>query len=53
MNNIAISPRIFMYALQNQNFEIKTTKKLDIKQLNESITNDNNEEPSGSKLETN
>lgn len=30
MNNIAICPRIFMYALQNQNVERKVAKKLDI-----------------------
>lgn len=53
MNNIAISPRIVMYALQNQNVERKTTKKLDIKHLNESIKNDNNEEESGTITETN
>jgi hypothetical protein len=32
MNNIAISPNIFMYALQNQNVERKIAKKLDLKQ---------------------
>jgi hypothetical protein len=34
MNNIAISPHIFMYALQNQNVERKIAKKIDIKELN-------------------
>jgi hypothetical protein len=34
MNNIAISPHIFMYALQNQNVERKTAKQIDIKNLN-------------------
>jgi hypothetical protein len=34
MNNIAISPHIFMYALQNQNVERKIAKKIDIKVLN-------------------
>jgi len=29
MNNIAISPKIFMYALQNQNIECKIVKHLD------------------------
>ena len=29
MNNIAISPNIFMYALQNQNVECKIVKNLD------------------------
>ena len=38
MNNIAISPHIFMYALQNQNVERKIAKKIDIKILN---TNNN------------
>lgn len=33
MNNIAISPHIFMYALQNQNVERKTAKQIDIKGL--------------------
>jgi hypothetical protein len=32
MNNIAISPNIFMYALQNQNVERKIAKKIDLKQ---------------------
>jgi hypothetical protein len=41
MNNIAISPHIFMYALQNQNVERKIAKKIDIKELNKEsqITN--------------
>jgi hypothetical protein len=30
MNNIAISPQIFMYALQNQNVERKIAKKKEI-----------------------
>jgi hypothetical protein len=33
MNNVAISPKIFMYALQNQNVERKIAKQIDIKQL--------------------
>jgi hypothetical protein len=33
MNNLAISPNIFMYALQNQNVERKIAKKIDIKHL--------------------
>jgi hypothetical protein len=33
MNNIAISPKIFMYALQNQNVERKIAKQIDIKHL--------------------
>jgi hypothetical protein len=49
MNNIAISPKIFMYALQNQNVECKIVKKLDIKEsinnstsINELTNNDDN-----------
>ena len=30
MNNLAISPNIFMYTLQNQNVERKTVKKIDV-----------------------
>lgn len=30
MNNIAISPKIFMYALQNQNVERKIAKQIDV-----------------------
>lgn len=37
MNNIAISPHIFMYALQNQNVERKIAKKIDIKELNKEV----------------
>uniref|UniRef100_A0A6C0KSF5 JmjC domain-containing protein n=1 Tax=viral metagenome TaxID=1070528 RepID=A0A6C0KSF5_9ZZZZ len=33
MNNLAICPNIFMYALQNQNIERKIAKKIDIKNL--------------------
>ena len=33
MNNIAITPKICMYALQNQNVERKIAKQIDIKQL--------------------
>ena len=33
MNNVAISPNIFMYALQNQNVERKTVRQIDIKSL--------------------
>jgi hypothetical protein len=33
MNNAAILPHIFMYALQNQNIKRETTKKLDIRVL--------------------
>lgn len=41
MNNIAICPRIFMYALQNQNVERKVAKKLDISFLSK---NNNHED---------
>jgi len=46
MNNIAISPKIFMYALQNQNVERKIAKHIDFsehkddKQVNEREVND-------------
>jgi hypothetical protein len=43
MNNIAISPKIFMYALQNQNVERKIAKQIDIKHLQK-----RNEENTGS-----
>jgi len=43
MNNIAISPKIFMYALQNQNVERKIAKQIDIKHLQKK-----NEENTGS-----
>jgi hypothetical protein len=33
MNNVAVLPHIFMYALQNQNIKRETTKKLDIQIL--------------------
>jgi hypothetical protein len=41
MNNIAISPQIFMYALQNQNVERKIAKKKEI-----SLDNDNDNDSS-------
>jgi len=46
MNNIAISPNIFMYALQNQNVERKIAKKIDLKKPVEEqeIKEDINEE---------
>ncbi len=49
MNNIAISPNICMYALQNQNVERKIAKKIDIVHLqqqpqqNNNISNSNSE----------
>ena len=43
MNNIAISPKIFIYALQNQNVERKIAKQIDIKHLQKK-----NEENTGS-----
>ena len=39
MNNIAISPNICMYALQNQNVERKIAKKIDIVHLQQQNTN--------------
>jgi hypothetical protein len=51
MNNIAISPKIFMYALQNQNVERKIAKKKEITLNNDNdsslidvLTNNENEE---------
>jgi len=41
MNNIAICPNLFMYALQNQNVERKLVKKFDIKHLANDNDNDN------------
>jgi len=35
MNNIAISPKIFMYALQNQNVERKIAKHVDFSEHKE------------------
>ena len=45
MNNIAISPNVFMYALQNQNVERKTVRQIDIKSLqkNDSYNNNKND----------
>ena len=40
MNNIAISPSIAMYALQNQNVERKIAKNIDLKR-SDTETNDN------------
>jgi hypothetical protein len=37
MNNVAISPNIFMYALQNQNVEHKIAKQIDLKHLSEHL----------------
>jgi hypothetical protein len=42
MNNIAISPSIAMYALQNQNVERKIVKKIDIKNTNTTVTDTTN-----------
>jgi len=50
MNNIAISPHIFMYALQNQNVERKIAKKIDIKELNNESTSLESESELESKL---
>jgi hypothetical protein len=53
MNNIAISPHIFMYALQNQNVERKIAKKIDIKELNKELNKEqitSNEEVSKNEI---
>jgi hypothetical protein len=42
MNNIAISPNIFMYALQNQNVERKIAKQIDISELQKTENESNN-----------
>jgi hypothetical protein len=41
MNNIAISPKIFMYALQNQNVDRKIARQIDIKHLQTPNKSDN------------
>jgi hypothetical protein len=38
MNNVAISPKIGMYALQNQNVERKIAKPIDIHKMTSYIT---------------
>ena len=53
MNNIAISPHIFMYALQNQNVERKTAKQIDIKTLQQREVVENKETTNISELNTN
>lgn len=40
MNNVAISPKICLYALQNQNIEHKIARKIDIKELQSNPKND-------------
>jgi hypothetical protein len=52
MNNIAISPHIFMYALQNQNVERKTAKQIDIKTLQQKEVVENKETTNISELNT-
>jgi hypothetical protein len=49
MNNIAISPHIFMYALQNQNVERKIAKKIDIKELNKELNKEVKNEDTSNK----
>ena len=39
MNNLAISPHIFMFGLQNQNVERKIAKQIDIKELDKKPDN--------------
>jgi hypothetical protein len=50
MNNIAISPQIFMYALQNQNVERKFAKTIDTSEIAEQI---NNNDPQNNNDQTN
>jgi hypothetical protein len=45
MNNLAISPNIFMYTLQNQNVERKTVKKIDILQKKENTPEIDKDKP--------
>jgi hypothetical protein len=45
MNNIAISPKIFMYALQNQNVERKIAKQIDLKYLKKQNEENNETTP--------
>jgi hypothetical protein len=42
MNNLAISPYVIMYALQNQNIKRNTTKKVDINLLKKNEEKENN-----------
>ena len=45
MNNIAISPKIFMYALQNQNVERKIAKQIDLKHFKKKNEENNETTP--------
>jgi hypothetical protein len=45
MNNIAIIPKIFMYALQNQNVERKIAKQIDLKYLKKQNEENNETTP--------
>jgi hypothetical protein len=51
MNNIAISPNIFMYALQNQNIERKIAKQIDISELQKKDDSNNNSNNNTTSLE--
>ena len=53
MNNIAISPNIFMYALQNQNVEHKIAKQIDVSELQNTDEKSNNTSTSIEELTTN
>ena len=49
MNNVAISPNILMYALQNQNIKREVVKKIDIQPVSQTITKETNDsEPESS-----
>jgi hypothetical protein len=50
MNNLAISPYLFMYALQSQNIKIETSKKITLNELNR---NDRQLQPTIKKSEEN
>ena len=45
MNNIAISPNIFMYALQNQNVERKIAKNIGIQKATDTTSTSINDIP--------
>ena len=53
MNNIAISPSIAMYALQNQNVERKIAKNIDLKKTDTETNTDINETTDISNIDIN
>ena len=42
MNNLAISPYLFMYALQSQNIKRETSKKIPLHELNQNLSQSSN-----------